>query len=59
MAITLTENAAKKIQARLVKNGIADLPVRVKCAILLWHTLQSAFNAIDNTSPRRNMIRCT
>ena len=50
MVITLAENAAKKIQARLVKNGIADLQVRVKCAILPWYTLQAAFNAIDNTS---------
>jgi len=30
--------------------GIADLPSRVKCAILPWHTLRAAFNAISNTS---------
>ena len=30
--------------------GIADLPVRVKCAILPWHTLHAALNAIESTS---------
>ena len=30
--------------------GIADLPVRVKCAILPWHTLHSALNAVESTS---------
>ena len=30
--------------------GIADLPVRVKCAILPWHTLHAAFNAVARTS---------
>ena len=26
--------------------GVRDLPVRVKCAVLPWHTLQSALNSI-------------
>jgi len=30
--------------------GIRDLPVRVKCAILPWHTLHAAFNAVENIS---------
>ncbi|MFT7227480.1 MAG: nitrogen fixation NifU-like protein [Methylophilaceae bacterium] len=30
--------------------GIADLPVRVKCAILPWHTLQAALNAVESVS---------
>ena len=30
--------------------GVCDLPTRVKCAILPWHTLHAAFNAVDNTS---------
>lgn len=28
-----------------VFSGISELPMRVKCAILPWHTLQAAFNA--------------
>ena len=30
--------------------GISELPMRVKCAILPWHTLQAAFNAVAITS---------
>jgi nitrogen fixation NifU-like protein len=33
-----------------VFSGIRDLPVRVKCAILPWHTLHAALNAIESTS---------
>jgi nitrogen fixation protein NifU and related proteins len=31
-------------------SGVCDLPTRVKCAILPWHTLHAAFNAIESTS---------
>jgi nitrogen fixation NifU-like protein len=30
--------------------GVRDLPTRVKCAILPWHTLHAAFNAIESIS---------
>ena len=30
--------------------GVRDLPTRVKCAILPWHTLHAALNAVTNTS---------
>ena len=30
--------------------GVRDLPTRVKCAILPWHTLHAAFNSLSNTS---------
>ncbi len=33
-----------------VFSGISELPMRVKCAILPWHTLQAAFNAVATTS---------
>jgi len=33
-----------------VFSGVRDLPTRVKCAILPWHTLQAAFNAVPVTS---------
>ena len=33
-----------------VFSGIRDLPVRVKCAILPWHTLHAALNVMQNTS---------
>ncbi len=30
--------------------GVRDLPTRVKCAILPWHTLQAALNSVDMAS---------
>jgi nitrogen fixation NifU-like protein len=30
--------------------GVRDLPTRVKCAILPWHTLHAALNAVTTTS---------
>jgi len=30
--------------------GVRDLPTRVKCAILPWHTLHAAFNSVANAS---------
>jgi nitrogen fixation NifU-like protein len=30
--------------------GVRDLPTRVKCAILPWHTLNAAFNSIASTT---------
>jgi nitrogen fixation NifU-like protein len=30
--------------------GVCDLPTRVKCAILPWHTLHAAFNSVTSTS---------
>lgn len=33
-----------------VFSGVCDLPTRVKCAILPWHTLHAALNSLANTS---------
>lgn len=30
--------------------GVRDLPTRVKCAILPWHTLHAAFNSVNEVS---------
>jgi nitrogen fixation NifU-like protein len=30
--------------------GVCDLPTRVKCAVLPWHTLHAAFNSVASTS---------
>ncbi len=37
-----------------VFSGIRDLPTRVKCAILPWHTLHAALNSITSTSTEAN-----
>ena len=33
-----------------VFSGVCDLPTRVKCAILPWHTLHAAFNSVARAS---------
>jgi nitrogen fixation NifU-like protein len=33
-----------------VFEGVKDLPSRVKCAILPWHTLHAAFNSMATTT---------
>lgn len=40
-----TEHAEHHLGKLTVFSGISDLPSRVKCAILPWHTLHSAFTA--------------
>jgi len=46
MAVGKLDPAAPHHLGRLtVFAGVRDLPTRVKCAILPWHTLHAAFNA--------------
>ncbi len=45
-----TEEPGPNIGRLAVFAGISELPMRVKCAILPWHTLQAAFNAVATTS---------
>ena len=33
-----------------VFSGVRDLPTRVKCAVLPWHTLQSALHAVERVT---------
>jgi nitrogen fixation NifU-like protein len=46
----LSHEACPNIGRLAVFAGISDLPTRVKCAILPWHTLHSAFTSEGTTS---------
>ncbi len=46
----LDTKSGPRIGRLAVFSGISELPMRVKCAILPWHTLQAAFNAEPSTS---------
>ncbi len=46
----LDMNAPNKIGRLAVFAGVSDLPTRVKCAILPWHTLHAAFNSMQEVS---------
>jgi len=43
-------NAPNKLARLTVFAGVRDLPTRVKCAILPWHTLRAAFNSVEEVS---------
>jgi nitrogen fixation protein NifU and related proteins len=43
-------NSPNQIGRLAVFAGVRDLPTRVKCAILPWHTLQAAFNSQGTVS---------
>lgn len=43
-------NGPNQIGRLAVFAGVRDLPTRVKCAILPWHTLQAAFNSQGTAS---------
>lgn len=46
----LDPGSAPHVGRLAVFAGISELPMRVKCAILPWHTLRAAFNAVATTS---------
>jgi nitrogen fixation NifU-like protein len=46
----LDPGGAHHIGRLAVFAGVRDLPTRVKCAILPWHTLHAALNAVASTS---------
>ena len=43
-------DALRHIGRLAVFAGVRDLPTRVKCAILPWHTLHAALNSVASTS---------
>ena len=45
-----TATAAHHLGRLTVFSGVRDLPTRVKCAILPWHTLHAALNSLGTTS---------
>ena len=46
----LDMNAPNKMGRLAVFSGVSDLPTRVKCAILPWHTLHAAFTSVTEVS---------
>jgi nitrogen fixation NifU-like protein len=46
----LDQSQPNQIGRLAVFAGVRDLPTRVKCAILPWHTLQAAFNSKGTAS---------
>jgi nitrogen fixation NifU-like protein len=49
-----TQNQPNHLGRLSVFAGVKDLPSRVKCAILPWHTLSAALHAVPSTSTEGN-----
>jgi nitrogen fixation NifU-like protein len=45
------ENELEELEDALALQNISNMPARVKCAVLAWHTLQGALKKLE-TSPQ-------
>jgi nitrogen fixation protein NifU and related proteins len=46
---SVSENSKEQLGKLAVLSGVAEFPVRIKCATLAWHTLKAALN--QDSSP--------
>lgn len=46
----LDTNSPNHLGRLTIFSGIRDLPTRVKCAVLPWHTLHAALNSLESAS---------
>lgn len=45
---TKNEEELKKLEDAIAFKNIANMPARVKCALLAWHTMEDILNNIDS-----------
>ena len=45
---TTDENELKKLEDAIAFRNVANMPARVKCALLAWHTLEDMLNKNEN-----------
>lgn len=50
----MTEQELEKLDEAVALSNIANMPARVKCATMPWHTLQAAIEALDTDSGRKD-----
>jgi nitrogen fixation NifU-like protein len=48
-----TRNQQHHLGRLSVFAGVSELPSRVKCAILPWHTLHAAFESVDSATTEK------
>ena len=42
------EDELRRLEDAIVFKNISNMPARVKCALLAWHTLENIFEKIQN-----------
>ena len=45
---TTDENQLKKLEDAIAFKNVSNMPARVKCALLAWHTIEDMINKNDN-----------
>ena len=45
---TTDENQLKKLEDAIAFRNVSNMPARVKCALLAWHTIEDMLNKDDN-----------
>ena len=45
---TKNEDDLKKLEDAIAFKNISNMPARVKCALLAWHTIEEMFNKQQN-----------
>lgn len=46
---TTNEEELKKLEDAIAFRNVSNMPARVKCALLAWHTIEDMLNKNDNT----------
>ena len=53
---TKSEEALEKLEEAIAFRNVANMPARVKCALLAWHTIEDMLNEENNQG--KNSINC-
>jgi len=53
---TKSEEELEKLEEAIAFRNVANMPARVKCALLAWHTIEDMLNEENNQG--KNSINC-
>ena len=53
---TKSEEELEKLEEAIAFRNVANMPARVKCALLAWHTIEDMLN--DDNNQGKNSINC-
>ena len=53
---TTDEEKLKKLEDAIAFRNVANMPARVKCALLAWHTIENMLN--NNNNQGKNSVNC-
>lgn len=53
---TKSEEELEKLEEAIAFRNVANMPARVKCALLAWHTIEDMLN--ENNNQGKNSVNC-